>query len=289
MHRALEVRQVDRVGREDGHLEHPVRLQELDQPQVVERQRALHFRFRFGQMDVDAHAQTRRHRRGARQELRRAGVRRMRPQHRLDPAAGRALPLLRERGDLSQVGADLALLAAEHAPGEIGPQPAFHGDLRHPIHVEVVIGKPHRAAADHLGRGQAGAPVDIVSGQRRLDGKNALVEPAVQRQILGIAAEERHRAVRVRVEKTGHDDVTGRVHDLVGLEIRRSLAHGRDRAVRNGHRGVPQNAALGIERQDVSVLQKDVRHKRLRCAIRCYNWSDQLLNQSPRSCPYGSI
>jgi hypothetical protein len=75
----------------------------------------------------------------------------------------------------------------------------------------------------------------------------------------------------VCVEEAGHDDAAGGIHDLVGLEIGWSLAHGRDRAAHDGHRGIPQNAALGIERQDVSVLQEDVRHKRLRCAIRCYN------------------
>ena len=169
------------MGSDDGHLEHPVRLQEFDQPYVVEGQRTFYFRFRFSQVNVNAHAQTRRHRRGARQELRRAGVRRMRPKHRLDPAAGRALPLLGERGNLGQISADLALLAAEDAPGEIGPQPAVHGDLRHTIHVEIVIRKPHRAAADHLHRGQAGAPIDIVSGQGRLDRENPLVKPAVER------------------------------------------------------------------------------------------------------------
>ena len=78
----------------------------------------------------------------------------------------------------------------EDAPGQQRLQAGlFHhpGDLVHP---EVVVGEGHRAAADHLAGGQRRTPVDVFLGQRALGHPDPLVEPAVQRQVLGPTALE---------------------------------------------------------------------------------------------------
>ena len=148
----------------------------------------------------------------------------MRAKHRADAPTGRALPALYEVHGARQVRANVLFLA-EDAPGQQPAQASLLGGLSHAIHVEIVVGKAHRAAADHLCHGQHRTPVDILVSELRLDHPDPLVEPAVQWQVLGPAALECHRRVGVGVVEAGHQDAVGCIQRLVGLEAGRRFAY----------------------------------------------------------------
>ena len=176
----------------------------------MQLERVVHLLLRLGQMDVDADANAGRHRSRARQKARLAHVRRMRAEDGADPAVGRSLPALHEIDRSLQVGADVVLLA-ENAPRQQRAQPGRFNRIGDTIHVEVVVGERHCAAADHFGHRQQRAPVNILIGQLRLDHPDPLVEPAVQRQVLRPAALKGHRRVRMCVDKSGHQHMVGSV------------------------------------------------------------------------------
>lgn len=131
-----------------------------------------------------------------------------------DPPAGGALPALGERQGLLE----LALLvgAAERRPGQQGAHAGLihgAGDL---VHGEVVVGEAGHAGLDHLGDTQQRPPVDIFGGEVHLHRPDALVEPDIDRHILGDAAEEAHGGVGVGVDQPGDGEHPAGLDQLAG-------------------------------------------------------------------------
>ena len=125
--------------------------------------------------------------------------------------------------------------------GEVGGGEADHvraGDRadagvdRCPGHVvtEVVhVREGGRAALQHLDRGEQGPPVDEVGGDERgLGGEDVVVEPGHEGEVVGEAAQQRHRGVAVRVDQAGDDEVAG------GVDHRGAVGAGRARAEQRG-------------------------------------------------------
>ena len=225
----------------------------------MQLERVFHLLLRLGQMDVDADANAGRHRSRARQKARLAHVRRMRAEDGADPAVGRSLPALHEIDRSLQVGADVVLLA-ENAPRQQRAQPGRFNRIGDKIHVEVVVGERHCAAADHFGHRQQRAPVNILIGQLRLDHPDPLVEPAVQRQVLRPAALKGHRRVRMCVDKSGHQHMVGSVYRLVRLKASRRAADRHDALAIDRNFSVAQDRASRVQRDDVGMLDECLRH-----------------------------
>ena len=66
-----------------------------------------------------------------------------------------------------------------------------------PVH----IAEKNGAGADHLQNRQPGSAVHILFGQLRLGGPDVVVKPGEQFHIVGIAAQQRHRRMGVRIVK----------------------------------------------------------------------------------------
>ena len=52
-------------------------------------------------------------------------------------------------------------------------------------------------------------------------GKDVFLQPVHQREVVGQAAIQDHRRVRVRVDQAGHDDAAARVDGVARLEVAR--------------------------------------------------------------------
>ena len=84
-------------------------------------------------------------------------------------------------------------------------------------------------------------------------GPDVFLQPAHQRQVVGHAAHQRHRGVRVQVDESGNQDVPGQVDPGVpgvGLEGLRCREHGFDRAVTHGHAVMLEDHAGRFDRHD---------------------------------------
>ena len=86
-------------------------------------------------------------------------------------------------------------------------------------------------------------------------GKMNLLQPVLQAQIVGDAAEQRHGGVRVGVDQAGREDGVGPVEALLGLEARVDLgfgADGHDALAADGDGAVFDDAALRVHGDDVA-------------------------------------
>ena len=72
-------------------------------------------------------------------------------------------------------------------------------------------------------RCELGAGVNIFGAHLALKRPDVVVEPGKERKIVGVAAQQRHRGVRVRIEKTRHDRQTGSVVRFVGNGVGRGM------------------------------------------------------------------
>ena len=69
------------------------------------------------------------------------------------------------------------------------------------VHVEVHVVEARRPALDHLKARELRAPVDVLGLDLRLPRPDRLLEPRLQRHVVRVAPEERHRGVGVRVHE----------------------------------------------------------------------------------------
>ena len=151
----------------------------------------------FGGVDVDADAEPPRVVSGGAQEIVVAGVGRMGGHPGGDAPVRRALPLGRER----RRSVERAVIGvAKDRPAQRRPRPRLRDGLADAIHVKVVIGHGRHARLNHLDQAKQRAPVNIVRGEVALQRPDKIVKPAANRHVLGQAAEEHHRHVRVRVD-----------------------------------------------------------------------------------------
>ena len=89
--------------------------------------------------------------------------------------------------------------------------------------LEVIhVGERRRARLDHLERGQPRADAHELRRHGRLLGReDVLRQPVHQRQVVGQAAVQHHRRVRVRVDEAGQDDLAARRRCVsAGVELR---------------------------------------------------------------------
>ena len=140
----------------------------------------------------------------------------------------------------------------------------------HVVAEVVHIREGGRPALQHLHRGEQGAPVDEVGGDERgLGREDVVVEPGHQREVVGEAAQQRHRRVAVRVDQAGDDEVAGSVDDgraggagivrgehrgdAVALDENRAPLEDRPRVVHHDYRAaVDEEGAVRVGRPGVA-------------------------------------
>ena len=86
--------------------------------------------------------------------------------------------------------------------------------------LEVVhVGEAGHAGPDHLGAAEPRAePDEVGTDERPLDRHHVAHQPDVEPQVVGEAAQQRHRHVRVRVDQARHDDAAAAVDRLGGRD-----------------------------------------------------------------------
>ena len=132
------------------------------------------------------------------------------------------------------------------------------------LHVgeEVVLVGAGGAAAQHLGDGQRGAVGDeFRADQRRLDRPDVFLQPDLQRQIVGDAAQQRHRIVRMGVDQPGDQHGLRPRHGLGRREARTRLGrrqHRDDRAAAHGDGVILAHHAVRFDRHQEAGFDQQV-------------------------------
>ena len=103
--------------------------------------------------------------------------------------------------------------------------------------VVVHVGEADNAVAQHLGAGQKRGPVVVLGDHLAFERPALRLEPCLQRKVLGIAAQKRHRRVRMGVVERRHEQTSfALVHlavvDGVGRLFPTDVV---DRAVQHAH------------------------------------------------------
>ena len=93
---------------------------------------------------------------------------------------------------------------------------------------EIHVGEGGGAGEQHFGHRQLRAPIDKIAVELALGGKNVLIEPFFQRQVVGQAAEQGHGGMGVGIDEAGKDQPLGVIQHL-----------GRGVAPCEAHPGVP--------------------------------------------------
>ncbi len=128
----------------------------------------------------------------------------------------RAVPGERARGCEGGLAQLLrAAVEVEERGADRRPDPGVADRTRGRLWVPVHVPEAGGAAAQHLGAGEASAPVDVLDGELRLDRPDLLFQPRHQRQVAAGTAEERHRRVGVAVDQRRQQVRTTGVDRLV--------------------------------------------------------------------------
>ena len=190
----------DAVGENRALAEQPEPVEVGGGADAVGGDAVAHLLLGLGEVDVDRQPALGGDLRGPAQQRLAGDVDRVRGERRPDPER---LELLLQAEVLDRRRLDLGDLLAEpeERPADRRPQARVadraRGRLRVPVHVPEVA----RPGADHLDAGEPRAPVDVLGLELRLDRPDLLLQPAHQRQVAAVAAEERHRRVRVPVDE----------------------------------------------------------------------------------------
>jgi len=88
--------------------------------------------------------------------------------------------------------------------------PTDRAARRRRLGIEVHVVEGRDAAAQHLAAGEHRAVVDERVGyQGGLDRPDPLVQPALERQVVGDAAQQAHRGVAMQIDQAGDQQVVG--------------------------------------------------------------------------------
>ena len=181
----------------------------------------------------------------------------------LDAAIVIIVPFFRQAHKLLTGGigveAEILVGAKIHRPArEIGLQAAACYDLTDLIAEAVHIRHARRAEAHGLGHGQRRRSSDRARVHLLFAREHAVFEPVMQRHVVGVAAQQIHRQMRVAVDKTRHEHHTGAVDDLRGLFLGRLFRHIGDLAVRHADERVLPERHLFVHGDDVDMGKQGI-------------------------------
>ena len=132
------------------------------------------------------------------------------------------------------------------------------------LHVgeEVVLVGAGGAAPQHLGNRQRAAIGDEIRPDHRgLDRPDVLLQPDLQRQVVGDPAQQGHRIVGVGIDQAGDQRPAGPRHDGLRIEACARFRDGQDREDRppgNGDGVIREDHAVRHHRHDPAGFDEDV-------------------------------
>ena len=132
------------------------------------------------------------------------------------------------------------------------------------LHVreKIILGAGGGASAKHFGDREFDAVGDeLGTDYLAFDRPDVFLQPDHQRQVVGDAAQQRHRVVAVAVDQAGDERGVGPRHHLAGAEPGPRLVprqHRHDAAVADGHRVVGEHHASGLDRDHPAGFDQQV-------------------------------
>ena len=150
----------------------------------------------------------------------------------------------------------------EHDHAERNAHAGGQGRLERRLGEEVHVVEASDAAAQHLGAGEERAVLhERGRDMLHLRGPDMSFEPAHQRQVVGQAAHQRHRGVRMGVDQPGDQRVLAQVDFLIGGKAVPGVGqrqHRFDDAVAQGDAMTFQHRACGLDRDDPARTEKGI-------------------------------
>lgn len=152
---------------------------------------------------------------------------------------------------LADLPGHLVEVAVEVVAAEQGPDAEAFGHLDAAVLEIVHVHERGHAAEQHLDDAEFHAQSHIIGGLARLEGPDVVVEPPHERDVVGIAALERHGRMAVRIDQSRHDEPAPAVDlaqaGVCGAELRHGplvRGHQRDPVARDAHRPGERPCAL---------------------------------------------
>ena len=127
----------------------------------------------------------------------------------------------------------------------------------HVVGKEIHVGEGGGAGQQHLGHRQLGAPIDEIAVEAALGGKDVIIEPFFQGQVVGQAPEQGHGGMGVGIDEAGEDQPLGVIQHpgrgVALLKLRRG-PHRDNLGALEGHRPGGEHLVLPVHGQHPGAL-----------------------------------
>jgi hypothetical protein len=150
-------------------------------------------------------------------------------------------------------------LEPEHGLSAERAHPGVGRGLRDRFLEVVHVGKAGDARPDHLRAAEMRAEADELGrDELPFDRHHVAHQPDVQPEIVGQAAQQRHRRMGVGIDQAGHHDASAAVERLGRRELERLRTDRRDRVSLDRHGAGRMLREVLVHRHDVRVGEKQV-------------------------------
>jgi len=176
-----------------------------------------------------------------------------------------SLPVIEEIGTVAQgilIARSIGRGQLHHRLAADAAHPGLHRGPGHLLLKVVHVGKASNPAEQHFGAGELRSQeAELGVHELALDGQDVAVQPHVETQVVGQAAQQCHGQMRVGVHQPRHDNVPRAIDDRRGLINsldRPDAADRHDVAAVNRHRPRRQDLAPGVHGQHGATPQDDI-------------------------------
>jgi len=250
------------VGRDAGHVEDVMAVQNLRGREAVFLHALVVLALRLGQVHVHVQAVIERVFTQGVPELVGRGVLRVDGALDFDAAAVVVVPLFPRRDELpaGREGLEVEAVAQKHrgAAREVGLNAGLGHGLGHGVREVVHVRHGGHAEAQTLGDGELRRGLDRARVEMVLAREDVVREPVLQHEIVRVAAQDVHGQVRVAVHEARHQHHAGAVDDLLRLLLGRLFGEPRDLAVRDAHEGVRPDRHPVVHRHNGNMRKQSV-------------------------------
>ena len=226
-------RNPDAVSCQRAAFEHTQFIQHGDRRFAIFFHTLIDFPLGLGQMHMDFRSQSLGHGNNFFHALRRASIRSVRAKHDRNPAIRRPVIINEQLFVFFKPLILLRTVSLNQAARQRGAHAGFLTGFGNLIHKEIHVGKRRGAGCQHFGNRQLSAPVYVFRDQFGFGRPNFLLQPVEQRHVVRITAEQRHRRMRVRIDKSRCRKAVAAINDFIRLPARRARPAKQDFAVFN--------------------------------------------------------
>ena len=169
------------------------------------------------------------------------------------------MPLFKQRGGLPAVRVCFKIKAVgqlgRHGARKVRLDAGLRDRLRLRVREEVEVADGGHAEAQTLRDREQRRCLDAARVHPRLARENALRQPVGTRQLLAVAAQQRHRQMRVAVDEPRHQDHARAVNDVLRLLLRGLFAHIGDLSAGDADKGVDPDGHPLVHGDDGNVRE----------------------------------